>query len=101
MEIFKQPRLMLRQRVDCALQTDCGASLPRITSTQLIKHRKVKLVPTWSLHSNLFGVGIYSAGYGKRNMDTNLATKPLTYNLSCLKNMLCTELAGASNKHLI
>ena len=34
------------------------------------------------LSPRLFGAGRYSAGYGKRNLDTNPATKTSTYNLS-------------------
>jgi len=32
-----------------------------------------------ALLSTLFGKGKYSAGYQKRNVDTNPGTKPLTY----------------------
>ena len=53
------------------------------TSTQLIKHGEVELVPTWSPHTNVLvsGVERYSVGFQKRNMDTNPATKLLTYTL--------------------
>lgn len=40
------------------------------------------------IHSSLFGMRSYSADYGKRNLNTNPATKLLTYNLFCLKDML-------------
>lgn len=66
----------------CSLKIDTDALLPRATSTQLIEHGEVELVPTWSLHSyvsSLFGVGRYTEGYQKRNMGTNPATKPLLY----------------------
>lgn len=46
-------------------------------------------MPAWTLHPYvLLGAGRYSAGYGKGNLDTNTATKPSTYNLSCLKDVL-------------
>lgn len=42
----------------------------------------------FTLHPNLFGTGQYSAGHKKRNVETNEITKPLTFNLFCLQNML-------------
>lgn len=40
-----------------------------------------------SFISSIFGPGRYSAGYQKRNINTNPITKTLTYNPSCLKDM--------------
>lgn len=40
------------------------------------------------LHSSVFEVRRYSISYRKRNMDTSPTTKPITYNLSRLQNML-------------
>jgi hypothetical protein len=36
-------------------------------------------------YASLFGIGIYSAGSRKRNANTNPATKPNTYYVSCLE----------------
>lgn len=36
--------------MDCSPQTDSKAPLPKTSPTQLIEHRQVKLVPTWSLY---------------------------------------------------
>jgi hypothetical protein len=36
--------------------------------------------------SDAFGTGRYPTGLQMRNTDTNPATKPFTYNLSCLKD---------------
>jgi hypothetical protein len=43
----------------------------------------------WSFthKSRLFGMGRYAVGW-KRNLDTNPAIIPLTYNLSCLQDVL-------------
>ena len=50
--------------------------------------------------SSLAGAGRYSLGYGKTDLFTNPATKPLTYNLFCLYKALgngSTELAVRSS----
>jgi hypothetical protein len=55
-----------------------GTGLLRTTSTQLIELRVVKLLPAQILQplcSSFFGKCRYSAGYRKRNLDTNPATK--------------------------
>jgi hypothetical protein len=46
-------------------------------------------MPAWNPHPYvLVGVRRYFAGYGKRTLDINPATKPLTYNMSCLQDVL-------------
>ena len=87
-----------------------GSGTPLQTKTktkkkfiQLIKHRDVKLVPTWSLHP-YEGEGRYSVGYQKRNINTNPTIEPLTYNLSCLQDIAINgaiELVGITNQCLI
>ena len=51
MEIPKQPRLILRQRV----------GLCKLTEGQLIEHGEVELVPAWSLHPYVL-VSLVQAG---------------------------------------
>ena len=49
MAIPRQLSMLLRQRGVLYNLTE-RASLPRTIPTQLMEHREVKLVPTWSLH---------------------------------------------------
>lgn len=62
--------------------------MPKTTPTQLMEHREIKLLWAWSLHSDILVYLVYSAGYKKRNLDTNTDTKPSTYNLSRLQDVL-------------
>ena len=53
-------------------------------------------MPAWNPHPYvLVGVRRYFAGYGKRNLVINPATKPLTYNMSCLEDVLGSMVAQA------
>lgn len=75
----------------CSMKNDSGAPLLRTTPTQLTEYGEIKLTSTWEpspLHFSVFGVRRNSAGYPERNINTNPATKPLTYNLFCLKDIL-------------
>jgi hypothetical protein len=81
-EIPKQPRLLLGQKV----------ALHKLTVGLCYQGQQwtwKSWVDVWmetSLScSNLLGAGRYSSGYRKRNVDTNPATKRLTYNLLCLQ----------------
>lgn len=49
------------------------------------------------LHSRMFGSGRYSESYQKRNLDSNPATKPWAYKVSCLKNVLEQQWEWAPN----
>lgn len=63
-------------------------------------HNSVKWLFSWCLRGafSFSGMGRYSLEYRKRNVDTNPATKSLTYNL--WRNG-CTELVGVANQCLI
>lgn len=80
MEIPKQSRLMLRQRV--ALHTLIAQ--PHCQGQYLKK--LIELHGAFHVVSLVWGR--YSAGYWKRNVDINPFTKSLTYNLSWLRTTL-------------
>ena len=91
MQISKQSRLLRRQSISLTYQTYSRVPTAEDTPTQLIEHGEVQLMPTWKLYPlsySLLATRKYSIGDQKKNMDTNPATKPLTYNLSCLQNTL-------------
>lgn len=74
---------------------------PKTTHTQLIEFRDGELEDgSLYLLSSLFSRGLYSSGYQKRNMDTHQTTKPFTYNLSCMQDVLgqwCLRTWGVAN----
>lgn len=89
MEIPKQPAgAQTKGRI---LRIDSGAPLPKTPPTQLTENGEIELLPTWGLQSYvpvpLAWEGTLQATK-KGNTDTNPATRPLNYNLSCLKSML-------------
>lgn len=72
MEIPKQRRLKLRQRFTLCKLT-ARAPLLRAAPIKLAGHGEVKLVPAWSPHPYVLvsGAERQSAGYQKRNVNTN------------------------------
>lgn len=63
----------------------------RTTSTPLTQHSYAELMPVWRFHFYTLDSWVWeagSAGYQKRNVETNLGTKPSTNNLSCLQDVL-------------
>lgn len=87
MKIPKQPGLMLGHS---SLKTDSGAHF-----SGQHPHRSLNLERlSWCLHaaftppSSLLGTRMCFAGNKKRNLDTNPATKPSTYDLFYLTDVL-------------
>jgi hypothetical protein len=67
-----------------------------------MKDNYKKALELTRLCSSVFGMRNYSAGYGKRNLDTNPAKKSPTYNLSGLQDVLgWPELVGVANQCLV
>lgn len=54
----------------------------------VIEYGKVDQGTIWSLHSHFLVSLLQATKKKKKNLDTNLATKPLTYNFSYLQKML-------------
>ena len=75
----------VRKTRGCFLQTDKDSIVVDSTQTthRTWKGKADTYIEPSSLYSSVFGMGRYSAGYQKRNIHTNLAIKPLLYNLSC------------------
>lgn len=95
MKIPIQPRLMLGHG---SLKTDSGGA----HFSGQHPHSSLHLERlSWHLHeaftppSSLFGTRMCFAGNKKRNLDTNPATKPPTYNLSYLTDVLGAIVAPA------
>jgi hypothetical protein len=79
--------------VGCSLKTDHKFTFLGTAPTQFIKLGKVNLVPTWSLYPYIL-VSLVQEGtlqvIKKKNSNIHLVIKPLTYNVSTLKDMPAT-----------
>jgi hypothetical protein len=86
--IPKQPSLVVKT-VGCSPHTDGKAPLLESAPHNSLNMKKL----SWCLHRAsttyipVFSTGVWSVGYKKRNMKTNLATNPLIYSAACLQGM--------------
>lgn len=85
-KITKQPKLLIRQKVGLLKLTagpHCWEQHPH-NFLNMEKYWTYAYMETLLLDSCSFGAGRFSPCYQKRDMDFKAATKPLTYNQSCL-----------------